>query len=48
MPLHKASTWVGHANMKITLERYLKQDDGDLFEGLDAIIAPKPRLELVA
>ncbi|MBW8858563.1 MAG: hypothetical protein JF570_02195 [Caulobacter sp.] len=48
MPLHKAGAWIGHPNVKISLERYLKQNAGDLFEGLDAIIAPKPRPELAA
>jgi integrase len=49
LPLHKVSIWAGHANVKITLERYAKVNVGDLLDGLDILDAPAtPHLKSVS
>lgn len=42
MPLHKASKWAGHANVKITAGTYGHLEVGDLFDGLDIIDESAP------
>lgn len=32
-PLHKVSIWAGHADVKITMDRYTKVNSGELLEG---------------
>ncbi|MCG9916907.1 MAG: site-specific integrase [Phenylobacterium sp.] len=49
LPLHKVSIWAGHANVKITLERYAKVNVSDLMDGLDILDAPPtPHLKAVS
>lgn len=42
MPLIRVSKWAGHADVKITQQRYAHLDEGDLMEGLDILDAPPP------
>lgn len=47
MPLNRVSKWAGHANIRITHERYAHLDVDDLMEGAD-IIDARPPLKLVS
>lgn len=47
MPLNRVSKWAGHANIKITHDRYAHLDVDDVLEGAD-IIDARPALRLVS